>query len=236
MKGTSTTTVATALMAVVMMTCATAAIAASDAERLKASVEQGMERLIGTVIEAVGSVEASSEGEREESVRGIVEDIVMPNVATATIARRIVGKRHWGDATPAQRETLTAMMRQWIITTYARAMAGYGGEAVELNHESTQMGSRKARIRFGVRVGGKVTNLGFELGIDKARKRWLIRDFAVDGISTVRMQRANLRPVLAKSGVDGAIDAWAAKTAGGGAGEADTGESRWAPVVISIVK
>ena len=48
-----TTTVAAALIAMVMVACVPAAIAASNAEGLKASVEQGMERLVGAVIEAV---------------------------------------------------------------------------------------------------------------------------------------------------------------------------------------
>ncbi len=122
-----TTTVAAALIAMVMIACVPAAIAASNADGLKASVEQGMERLVGAVIEAVSSIEASSEGEREEAVRGVVEGIVMPNVDTATIARRIVGKRHWANATRAQRATLTTMFGQWIRTTYARSIAGYSG-------------------------------------------------------------------------------------------------------------
>ena len=236
MKTIRTTTIAAALIAMVMMTSVTAAIAASSAEGLKASVEQGMERLVGAVVEAVSRIEASSEGEREEAVRGVVEDIVMPNVDTATIARRIVGKRHWANATPSQRATLTTMIAQWINTTYAQTIAGYRGEAVVLDHEATQMGSRKARIRFGITIGGKVTNMGFELGIDQARKRWVIRDLHIEGISTVRMQRANLRPVLAKSGIDGAINAWEAQTAGGGAHEGYAGGYHWAPVVISVVK
>ena len=236
MKTIRTTTVAAALIAMVMMACVTAAIAASNAEGLKASVEQGMERLVGAVIEAVSSIEASSEGEREEAVRGVVEDIVMPNVDTARITRRIVGKRHWANATPAQRATLITMIGQWISTTYARTIAGYSGEAVVLDHEATQMRSAKARIRFGITIGGKVTNMGFELGMDQARKRWMIRDLDIEGISTVRMQRANLRSVLAKSGIDGAISAWEAQAAGGGAHEGHAGGSQWAPVVLQIVR
>ena len=236
MKAIRTRTIAAALMAMVMMACVTAAIAAGDAGGLKASVEQGMERLVGAVIEAVGGIEASSEGEREEMVRGVVEDIVMPNVDTATIARRIVGKRRWVEATPAQRKTLTAMTEQWIAATYTRTIAEYGGEAVSLNHEATQMGTGKARVRFAITIDGNVTNMGFELGIDQARERWLIRDLDVDGISAVRMQRANLRPVLAKSGIGGAIDTWEAQTAGGGARESYTGAHYWAPVVISVMK
>ena len=236
MKTIRTTTIAAALIAMVMMTCVSAAVAAGNAQGLKASVEQGMERLVGAVIEAVGRIEASSEGEREEAVRAVVEDIVMPNVDTATIARRIVGKRHWANATRAQRATLTTMIGQWIGTTYARTIAGYSGEAVVLDHEATQMGSTKARIRFGITIGGKVTNMGFELGIDQAGERWMIRDLDVEGISTVRMQRANFRPVLAKRGIDGAIDAWEAMAAGGGAREGYAGEYHWAPVVINVVK
>ena len=236
MKTIRTTTVVAALISMVMMACVTAAIAASNAEGLKASVEQGMERLVGAVIEAVSSIEASSEGEREEAVRGVVEDIVMPNVDTATITRRIVGKRHWANATPAQRATLITMIGQWISTTYARTIAGYSGEAVVLDHEATQMRSARARIRFGITIGGKVTNMGFELGIDQARKRWMIRDLDIEGISTVRMQRANLRPVLAKSGIDGAISAWEAQAAGGGVHEGHAGGSQWAPVVLQIVR
>ena len=236
MKTNRTTTIAAALIAMAMMTCVTAAVAASNAEGPKASVEQGMERLVGAVIEAVSRIEASSEGEREEAVRGIVEDMVMPNVDTATITRRIVGKRHWANATQAQRATLTAMIRQWISTTYARTIAGYSGEAVVLNHEATQMRSAKARIRFGIAIGGKVMDMGFELGFDQARERWMIRDLDVEGISTVRMQRANLRPVLAKRGIDGAINAWEALAAGGGAREGHVGEYHWAPVVINIMK
>ena len=231
-----TTTVAAALTAMVMIACVTAAIAASNAEGLKASVEQGMERLVGAVIEAVSSIDASSEGEREEAVRGVVEDIVMPNVDTATITRRIVGKRHWANATPAQRATLITMIGQWLSTTYAQTITGYSGEAVVLDHEATQMRSAKARVRFGITIDGKVTNMGFELGIDRARKRWMIRDLDIEGISTVRMQRANLRPVLAKSGIDGAISAWEAQAAGGGAHEGHAGGSPWAPVVLQIVR
>ena len=231
-----TTTVAAALIAMVMIACVPAAIAASHAEGLKASVEQGMERLVGAVIEAVSSIEASSEGEREEAVRGVVENIVMPNVDTATIARRIVGKRHWADATPTQRATMTTMIGQWISTTYAKSIAGYSGEAVVLDREATQMGSAKARIRFGITIGGKVANMGFELGIDQARKRWMIRDLDVEGISTVRMQRANLRPVLAKNGIDSAISAWEEQAAGGGAHEGHAGGTQWAPVVLQIVR
>ena len=231
-----TTTVAAALIAMVMIACVPAAIAASNAEGLKASVEQGMERLVGAVIEAVSSIEASSQGEREAAVRGVVEDIVMPNVDTATIARRIVGKRHWANATPAQRATLTTMTGQWISTTYAKTIAGYSGEAVVLDHEATQMRSAKARIRFGITIGGKVTNMGFELGIDQARKRWMIRDLDIEGISTVRMQRANLRPVLAKSGIDGAISAWEAQAVEVGAHEGHAGGSPWAPMVLKFVK
>ena len=231
-----TTTVAAALIAMVMIACVPAAIAASNADGLKASVEQGMERLVGAVIEAVSSIEASSEGEREEAVRGIVEGIVMPNVDTTTITRRIVGKRHWANATPAQRATMATMIGQWISTTYARSIAGYSGEAVVLDREATQMGRAKARIRFGITIGGKVTNMGFELGIDQARKRWIIRDLDIDGISTVRMQRANLRPVLAKGGIDGAINAWAAQAAGGGTHEGHADGDHWAPVVINLAR
>ena len=230
-----TTTVAAALIAMVMIACVPAAIAASNAEGLKASIEQGMERLVGAVIEAVSSIEASSEGEREEAVRRVVEGIVMPNVDTTTIARRIVGKRHWANATPAQRATLTTMIGQWISTTYAKSIAGYSGEAVVLDREATQIGSTKARIRFGITIGGKVTNMGFELGIDQARKRWMIRDLDIEGISTVRMQRANLRPVLAKGGIHGAINAWEEQAAGGGAHEGHADGGHWAPVVLNLV-
>ena len=64
----------------------------------------------------------------------------------------------------------------------------------------------------------------------------MIRDLDVEGISTVRMQRANFRPVLAKRGIDGADRRMEAMAAGGGAREGYAGEYHWAPVVINVVK
>ena len=185
----------------------------ADDETVKTSAEDSTKALIKKVIDAVMLAKIQpTQGPISTAVKRIVEQHIVPEVDTEVIAKRIAGKKAWKGATPKVRQALQNTVNQWIVKTYATVLMEYKGEPIEIKREETKQRDMVVRVQLTLHGASRKQIIALTMRTRDDAASWKINDLILDGISTVRLQRDNMRATIAKVGLEEAIRRWKAAT------------------------
>jgi phospholipid transport system substrate-binding protein len=170
------------------------------------------QQLIRTTAESVLAEVSDRKAELEADPRLIyplVENSVLPHFDFRRMSQSALG-RFWRDATEPQKEDVTREFREMLVRTYATALLGYTGQAIE--YLPAKFGSDATKVVVPTRLvlgGGPPVPVDYRLRKDA--DGWKIYDVVIDNVSLITNYRSQFASVVRRSGIDGLITALANK-------------------------
>ncbi len=131
----------------------------------------------------------------------IVHRILLPHVDMNTMAKSVVGRSEWNNASPREREAFTTQFTELLIRTYAAALASYSHQSVKFfpirggyaNQNQIQVQSQI------IQPGGPPIPMSYQLLLQGGQ--WKVIDFSVDNVSIVQNFRAQFTSDLNQGGL-----------------------------------
>jgi len=139
----------------------------------------------------------------------LVEEKVLPHVDFSRATQLALGAG-WRQATPAQREALTAQFQRLLVRTYSGALASYRDQKIDVLPVRMRPGDAEATVHRQVRQSGQAP-IAIDYQMERADGGWKVFDITVDGMSLVLNYRSSFSEEIANHGIDGLIGALEAK-------------------------
>ncbi len=133
----------------------------------------------------------------------LVGEILVPHFDFEGITQSAVG-RYWGEATPAQRKTLTVAFQELLVRTYAKALLRYTGQ--EIRFLPVRPGSDADSVTVSsqvIQAGAPPLAIDYKLHLKGGA--WKINDVAVDGVSLMTNYRSDFAAKIRQGGIDGLV-------------------------------
>ena len=134
-------------------------------------------------------------------VRKMITRIVVPHFDMGVVARSVIGRTYWNQASAKTRAAFTPPFTRYVIDMYSSAIASYSDEKIVFRpirgYSQTQ---KRVRVYSTIqRPGAPQITLNYRLF--KRGSSWKIYDFSVDGISMVQSYRAQFAGTLKQGGL-----------------------------------
>jgi len=139
-------------------------------------------------------------------VNGIVRRIALPHFDANAMARSVVGRQFWQASNPNVQRQFTSEFTQYVIRTYAAALANYNGQKIRFfpirGYDASQS---RAQVNSEIlQNDGPPIPVNYRL-IRTGSGNWLVYDFSVEGVSIVQNYRSQFASTLSKSGLSGLV-------------------------------
>ncbi len=129
----------------------------------------------------------------------IINTILVPHFDLQGMARAVVSRDAWMQASPAQRSQFTREFSTLLVRTYASALASYRNESVEFLPVRGEEGGSRVQINSQiVRQGAPAIAVNYRLAL--VGSNWKIYDFTVEGVSLLESYRTQFADILAQGG------------------------------------
>lgn len=145
----------------------------------------------------------------QQRVIDLVETKILPYVDAPRMTMLASG-RYWRNATPEQKQKLTAEFRTLLVYTYSGALSQIKNETVEFKVMRADPADTDVEVRSQVNVArGEPTTLNYRVA--KSATGWKIYDINVMGAWLVETYKSSFASEISKSGIDGLIKVLADK-------------------------
>jgi len=138
-----------------------------------------------------------------EVVYTITKRILLPRVDTVGMARSVLGRNVWMNATQAQRQQFTQQFVTLLVRTYSAAFAAYTDENVQFSPirgdtaDQTFIQVDSQIIRHN---GAPPVTVTYRLL--SSNGEWKVYDFSVDGVSMIESFRSQFAEELSRGNLD----------------------------------
>ena len=133
----------------------------------------------------------------------LAEQKVLPYFDFERMTRLAVG-RGWQQASPEQRQALTAAFRTMLVRTYSTSLSQYRNQTIEVKPLKMAPADTDVTVRTQViQQGGPPIPIDYAM--EKKDNQWKVYDVVVDGASLVTTYRGSFNEQIQKGGIDGLI-------------------------------
>ncbi|KOR30935.1 hypothetical protein TI04_03455 [Achromatium sp. WMS2] len=133
----------------------------------------------------------------------LANTIAVPHFDFEYITQYAVGK-FWRNATAGERQALIREFRTLLVHTYAKTLANYSGQTIDILPMRPSSRPNQALVRTKVRTsGGAEITLNFSLYVKAGM--WKVYDVTVNGVSLVTNYRGSFAQEVRKGGISGLI-------------------------------
>ena len=140
-------------------------------------------------------------------INEIVDLYVLPYVDFAKTTRLSAGK-YWRQATPEQREQLTAAFRQTLARTYSGALSRIdSGTKMDVQPLRAEPDAKDVVVRSRVMQSQNSQTIGIDYRLEKTPTGWKIYDINVENIWLIQNYRNQFSQQINANGIDGLIAA-----------------------------
>lgn len=136
-------------------------------------------------------------------IHKIVRQVLLPHVDRVTMAKLVLGRDIWTQASQAQRNKFIDQFTVLLIRNYSTALAEFDNEKVQF---SPLRGTIKKREKVDSRIiqtEGPPVPVSYQLIYRQGK--WMIYDLIVDNVSLVKSYRSQFADVLSNSGLAGLL-------------------------------
>lgn len=161
-------------------------------------VRQTSERMLTTL-----KARRTEVDQRPELIYRLVGEIVVPHFDFQRITQSALG-RHWGQATPAQQQALTAAFQEILVRTYAKALLSYSGQ--EIIYLPLRPGRDAGDVTVATQVqepGAPPVPINYRLYLKEGV--WQVYDVVIDNVSLIANYRSSFATRIRSEGIDGLI-------------------------------
>ena len=181
---------------------------------------QAPDALIGhlsnEVLDAVRKDQAIKAGEVNKIV-ALVDKIILPHLDFKRMTAAAVGPG-WRRATPGQQQRLQEEFKQLLVRTYAGALSEVSGLTIAVKPLRAAPEDKDVLVRTEVRGRGDPIQLDYRLA-EKPGEDWKIYNINVMGVWLVETYRSQFGAEVNARGIDGLIEALAARNKANEAGK-----------------
>ena len=139
-------------------------------------------------------------------LRNVMEEELLPYIDYNFSALKVLGK-HFRSIPKDKIPEFIKVFREYLITTYALAMAYYDGQLVEFQ-PMRELGKEKTvTVRAVVKEPGRPDiNIAFKLRKNKKTGQWKAYDMVAEGISLLSSKQSEFESILRQDGIQAVID------------------------------
>ena len=135
-------------------------------------------------------------------LRTIVREEMLPGVDVRFSAFRVIGKQ-LNDTTPAQRDAFVNAFSEYLVVTYADALAAYDKQTVDIGKGTVGKDEQLASIPVTVLEPNKpAIKLEFKLRKNNRTGEWKVFDMIAEGISLLSAKQSELSGLIRQKGID----------------------------------
>ena len=143
--------------------------------------------------EAITSL--TDKGITEEERADRFRDIMGRYIALKGVARWVVGRKVWKNASNQQRDDYLRLFEDLMVATYAHRFADYSGETLEVKRTDVYDG-KDALVTTEMRRPGATQSLDVGWRVRARNGEYKVVDIMVMGLSMARKQRAEFASFL----------------------------------------
>ena len=135
----------------------------------------------------------------------IIQQYVSPYMDRTGIARTVLGRTRWQNASDAQKKRFTEAFNVTVMQTYATALSQYTNETVKVLPLRADPNASRVLVKTQILGNGPPLSVNYRL-VQK-QGSWKVYDFDVEGVSMLRSFRSQFDAQLAKNNsLDALID------------------------------
>lgn len=135
-------------------------------------------------------------------LREVVRQELMPYVDNRFAAYKVIGS-NIRDTTPEQRERFVAAFTDYIIATYADALAKYDNQTIKVEPSKPLDGKKVVSVNVGVFApGAPDLAVIFKLRQNTRTGEWKAFDMVAEGISLLSAKQSELSGMIRQKGID----------------------------------
>lgn len=135
-------------------------------------------------------------------LRSIVREEMLPGVDVRFSAFRVIGKQ-LNDTTPAQRDAFVDAFSEYLVVTYADALAAYDDQTLDIGKGSVGKDEQLVSIPVTVLEPNKPSiKLEFKLRKNNRTNEWKVFDMIAEGISLLSAKQSELSGLIRQKGID----------------------------------
>jgi phospholipid transport system substrate-binding protein len=136
-------------------------------------------------------------------INRLVNSYILPHVDQEQMARSVVNRAIWSNASSVQRSEFVSQFRQLVIRTYASAFSNYTNETVKFKPlRSGQLNQSYVKVNSIVARSG-APSIPVTYAVSKSGGKWMITDFSVDGVSMVSSFKSQFASLDTGKGLPG---------------------------------
>ncbi len=166
----------------------------ASAETSSSRAQAFVENLAQTAIAELTNKNLSL-SEQQTRFRRIVEQ----NVAVKSIARWVIGGRHWRRTTEEQRERYLSLFTDLMVATYAHRFQDYQGETIRI--QSVQpIDESQTIVRSRIQRPGADRELQIDWRVRETSGQFRVIDVMVEGLSMAQTQRSEFASFMRANG------------------------------------
>jgi len=137
-------------------------------------------------------------------IRKAVRQYLLPVVDTRGMARSVLGRQAWNNATSTERNQFIHAFTKLVIRTYANPLAEYSDETIQFLPVRGSINGRFVRVNSIIkRSNGQNVPLSYSLIAKNGS--WKIYDLSVEGVSLLQSFRSQFSHALQSSSMKSLI-------------------------------
>ena len=151
--------------------------------------------------------------DRPQEFYAAVNDVLSPVIAFDYIARSVMG-RYAKQATVDQRQRFSQVFQSDLISTYAKGMAAFGDERIEvLPPEKDIEGEKRVSVIQKVYTETGENTVSYTMGFSKKTSEWKLLNVVINGVNLGATFRSQFAQAMQKAGdLDVVIEEWSAQS------------------------
>lgn len=140
-----------------------------------------------------------------DHLRVIIREELLPYVDNRFAAYKVLGNQI-KQTTPAQRDAFVGAFTEYMISSYADALAHYDKQSVQVEPARPFDGKSIMNVNLSVKESGK-PDIALEFKLRKNNKtgQWKAFDMVAEGISLLSAKQSELGGLIRQNGIDAVI-------------------------------
>ncbi|ALP41093.1 phospholipid-binding protein MlaC [Aeromonas schubertii] len=140
-----------------------------------------------------------------DHLRVIIREELLPYIDNRFAAYKVLGNQI-KQTTPEQRDAFVSAFTEYMISSYADALAHYDKQTVQVEPAKPLDGKEITAVNLSVKEAGKPDiNLEFKLRKNNKTEQWKAFDMVAEGISLLSAKQSELGGLIRQSGIDAVI-------------------------------
>lgn len=162
-----------------------------------------VKRISQDVLDSAKADKAVQAG-NQKRIRALVEAKILPHIDFSLMTSKAAGP-HWRNASPQQKQRLTAEFRDLLIHTYSGAIAQIQDQKLQFRPFRASPSDTDVVVYSQVIQSGGREPIQLNYRLQKQASGWKIYDMNVLGAWLVQTYRGTFNTEIGKSGIDGLI-------------------------------